>query len=175
MRAARALRRVVFPVCGPPESGCSVAPRRRRSCSASAGVRAPTSTRSSGVSRARKLPHRQRRSGDGARREHRGTTGSVPSRASRSVGGRRFRPRSARDVLDRDGQVSAVRACGPAHIRASRHARRTPVHARVDHDLRDPRIPEQIVDRFQKRQDAIQAAHELPSRDMIEVNVCTSR
>ena len=34
--------------------------------------------------------------------------------------------------------------------------------ALVDHHLRDSRIPEQILDRFQERQDPVEAAHSAP-------------
>ena len=70
--------------------------------------------------------------------------------------------------------IATVRFRGSS-VRPGTHSSRTvtldehPSAARVDHDLRDARIPEQILDRFQKRQDAIQAAHKRPSRDVIEV------
>ena len=152
MRAASALSSVVLPVPVPPEI-------RMFCCAATAAVSCAASGRRQGADvdevvqavAARELPNRERRSGHGTRREHRGDARAVlEPRIQHRLDLGDLVAAGARDVLDRDGQIPRLeRAAGHAlehAVALDEHARA----ARVDHHLGDARIPEQILDRFRR-------------------------
>ena len=111
----------------------------------------------------RELPDGQRRSVDGTRREHRGHARAVlESGVEHRLTLGDLVAACARDVLDRDGQIPdfqrPVRNVFDASPPLDEHAPPAAVH----HDLRDGRIDQEILDRLQERQNAIQAAHIAP-------------
>ena len=112
----------------------------------------------------RELPDRQRRPVDGTRREHRGHARAVlEARVEHRLTLGDLVAAGARDVLDRDRQIPDFRASGPArasmHPRRSTNTRRPPAFTITSVTAGST---QQILDRLQERQDAIQAAHSAP-------------
>ena len=138
--------------------------------SAISGVSAPNLHQLVERVTAGELPNRQRGTGDRTRREHRGHARAVlEPRVEQRLHVGDLVPAGARDVLDGDGQIPRLeRSIGDRLNRAVALDEDTAA-AVVDHHLGDGRIDEQILDRFQERQNAIEAAHSAPLVDVIEV------
>ena len=111
----------------------------------------------------RELPHGQRRPVDRARRKHRGHSRAIlEPRVERRLHLRDLVAAGPGDVLDGDRQVPDLERPLRNHFeRPAALHEHTPAAA-VHHHLGDGRIAQQILDRAQERQDAIQAAHSAP-------------
>ena len=100
---------------------------------------------------------------DGARREHGGDARTVfQPRVEQRLRIRDLVPARARDVLDRDREISCFERAvsnglnGP--IAFDEHALTTV----IDHDFGDRRIAEKILDGSQEGENAVEAAHNCP-------------
>ena len=109
------------------------------------------------------LPDGQDRTRNRARREHRRHTRAVlESRIEERLRVRDLVAARPCDVLDRDRQVSRLEGSIRHSLDGAVPLDEDVPAAVVDHDLGDRRIAEQILDRFQERQNPVKAAHNCP-------------
>ena len=161
---ATAFSSVVFPVPVPPEIRmlwrAATATRRTSASAARDGADLDQIVQRESV---RELPDGQRRSIDRTRREHRGHARAVlEARVEHRLALGDLVAARARDVLDRDREIPDVQRAIRDLLETSASLDEHPSAAAVHHHFRDGRIDQEVLDRPQERQDAIQAAHIAP-------------
>ncbi len=109
------------------------------------------------------LPDGENRAGHRTRREHRRHAGTVlEARIEKWLCVGDLVTARACDVLDRDRQIPRLESPILHSLDGAVALHEDVPAAVIDHDLGDRRIAEEILDRFQERQDPVQAAHNCP-------------